>query len=114
MAEESKSQQRVIKLTRREHFEVFASFDESTEPVTPDDQLEDVTDDIFGALELLGGCQMLCKPELDMFDTMSCFEVMDKKMDSRVHRNDAMTVKKAIQKDILKEELSTGQQHALI
>ena len=39
---------------------------------------------------------MLCKPELDMYDTMSCFEVMDKKMDSRVHRNEAMTVKKAI------------------
>ena len=44
---------------------------------------------------------MLCKPDLDMFDTMSCFEVMDAKMDMRMHRKQALTPAKARQDGIL-------------
>jgi len=29
---------------------------------------------------------MLCKPTLDLFDSMSSFEAMDPKMDIRMHR----------------------------
>ena len=57
---------------------------------------------------------MLCKPDLELFDTMSCFEVLDKKMDSRAHRNEALTVKKAINYGILKENLSPEELHALL
>jgi len=42
MAEETKTT-KVIQLTRQEVFDVHQSFEESTEPVTPADQLEDVT-----------------------------------------------------------------------
>ena len=66
----------------------------------PED-LEDVTDLIFDSLKDLSGCQMLCKPDLDMFDTMSCFEVMDAKMDSRMHRKEVTTIKKAVEQGIL-------------
>ena len=69
--------------------------------MTPDDQLEDVTEEIFGALQSLSGCQMLCKPDLDMLDTMNCFEVLDPKMDARMHRKSAITPAKARQNGIL-------------
>jgi len=79
MAEESKvaGSSRVIQLTRQEQFNVHVSFEEVTDPYTPEDQLEDVTNEIFESLGKLTGCQMLCKPELELFDTMSSFEVMD-------------------------------------
>ena len=77
------------------------SFEESTEPITPDDQLEDVTEEIFGALSGLERCQMLCRPDLELFDTMSCFEVLDRKMDSRMHRAEALTPAKARQSGVL-------------
>ena len=35
---------------------------------------------------------MICKPELDLFDTMNCFEVMDPKMDARMHRKKVKNV----------------------
>jgi len=72
--------------------------------------LEDVTDEIFGSLNFLSGLQMLCKDELDLFDTMSCFEVMDHKMDSRMHRRESLTPAKAIQNGILipVSQLSSG------
>lgn len=54
--------------------------------MTQDADLEDVTDEIFSALSGLKGTEILCKPDLELFDTMSCFEVMDPKMDSRMHR----------------------------
>ena len=50
-----------------------------------------MTEEIFGALGNLSECQMLCKPELSLFDTMSCFEVMDPKMDARIHRREALS-----------------------
>jgi len=56
MAEESKTTPKVIQLSRREQFEVLASFEESTEPLTPDDQLEDITQEIFETLNCLTGC----------------------------------------------------------
>ena len=80
---------------------MFASFEESTEPISPQDELEDVTEEIFGALGNLEGCQMLCKPSMDLFGTMSCFEVMDPKMDARMHRNDTLTLGMAREQGIL-------------
>ena len=57
---------------------------------------------------------MLCKPDMDLFDTMSCFEVMDPKMDARMHRKDIRTVKTAvddgtlIQADLLTDKHKTA------
>ena len=58
---------------------------------------------------------MLCKPELDLFDTMSCFEVMDPKMDARMHRKEIMTVAKARAEGvlILPGEMTPQHKHAL-
>lgn len=44
---------------------------------------------------------MLCKPELELFDTMSCFEVLDPKMDARMHRAEALTLTKARKTGVL-------------
>ena len=44
---------------------------------------------------------MLCRPDLELFDTMSCFEVLDRKMDSRMHRAEALTPAKARQSGVL-------------
>ena len=74
----------------------------------PED-LEDVTDLIFGGLKDLSGCQMLCKPEMELFDTMSSFEVMDPKMDARMHRKSVPNVQKAVDNGILiKADLLSG------
>ncbi len=34
---------------------------------------------------------MLCKPNLDLAETMNCFEVMDPKMDARMQRKLVMS-----------------------
>ena len=75
-----------------------------------------MTEEIFGALGNLSECQMLCKPELSLFDTMSCFEVMDPKMDARIHRREALSQQKAKANGILKpvEGLSNDEKHALL
>ena len=65
---------------------MIATFEDEVDVETPADQLEDVTEDIFKSLEKLSGTQMLCKPSLDLFDSMSSFEAMDPKMDTRMHR----------------------------
>ena len=59
---------------------------------------------------------MLCKPNMDLFNTMSCFEVMDAKMDARMHRGESLTLSKAREQGILipAEELSSAQIHALM
>ena len=73
----------------------------------PED-LEDVTDLIFSGIKDLSGCQMLCKPDLDLFDTMSSFEVMDPKMDARMHRKDVPNVQKAVENgSLIKADLLT-------
>jgi len=84
-----------ITLTRREQYMVFQEFEEEKDVYTKPEELEDVTDLIFGTLKTLKGTQMLCKPELDLYDTMSCFEVMDPKMDNRMHRRGVKTAKQA-------------------
>ena len=74
-----------------------------------------MTEEIFGALGSLTDCQMLCKPDLDLYDTMSCFECMDPKMDARMHRNEVLTPAKARDQGILipAAELTPSQKHAL-
>ena len=59
---------------------------------------------------------MLCKPDLSLFDTMSCFEVMDPKMDVRMHRAEALTAAKASANGVLipSGQLSNDQKHALM
>ncbi len=71
------------------------SWEELSDLETGADELEDVTDLIFKSTEQLKGLQMLCKPTLDLFDTMNSFEVMHDKMDSRMHRAKALSVKSA-------------------
>jgi hypothetical protein len=76
--------------------------------------LEDVTELIFKSTEHLTGMQMLCKPTLDLFDTMNSFEVMHDKMDSRMHRAAALTVKAAKEQGIIAAELTDQHRHALV
>lgn len=59
---------------------------EKVEVPTPEEQLEDVTDQIFNALEHLNDCEFLAKPDFDLNETMSAFESMDPKMDMRLRR----------------------------
>lgn len=75
-----------------------------------------MTEEIFDALKNLNGCEMLCKPDLSLFDTMSCFEVMDLQMDARIHRKEALTASKARARGILKpvETLTDSEKHALL
>ena len=82
------------------------SWEEIEDIETDPCDLEDVTDLIFSATAKLSGLQMLCLPQLEFFDTMSSFEVMDAKMDSRMHRKEALTIKKAIESGILITELT--------
>ena len=90
MAENNK-----VHLTRREIYEVMTSFEEEAEVDTSPDQLEDITSDLFQTLTVLEGTQMLCNPNFDLNDSMSSFEVMDPKMDCRMHRKLVLTPKKA-------------------
>jgi len=61
-----------------------------------DDELVDITDEIYDCLSELNVCQMLCKDEFDLNDSMSAFEVMCPKMDVRHGRDQVLTPKKAI------------------
>ena len=49
---------------------------------------------------------MLCLPELELFDTMNSFEIMDAKMDSRMHRKTALTIKAAAERGIFVKNLT--------
>lgn len=53
--------------------------------------LEDITQLIFDTASNLEGTQMLCKENLDLAETMNCFEVMDPKMDARMLRKSVMS-----------------------
>jgi Mak10 subunit, NatC N(alpha)-terminal acetyltransferase len=61
---------------------------EAADTRTPEDELEDVTDIIFKALDELKDCEFLAKPDFDLLETMSAFESMDPKMDMRLRRNE--------------------------
>ena len=76
----------LIELTRREVYQVMLTFEDQTDVETPSEQLEDITSEIFESLTRLKGTQMLCKPTLDLFDSMSSIEIMDPKMDIRMKR----------------------------
>jgi hypothetical protein len=58
--------------------------------------------------------QMLCKPSFDLFDSMNSFESMHEKMDSRMHRASALTVKTARDQGIIVPDLTDKHRHALI
>ena len=62
------------------------TFEDQTDVETPSEQLEDITSEIFESLTRLKDTQMLCKPTLDLFDSMSSIEIMDPKMDIRMKR----------------------------
>jgi hypothetical protein len=49
---------------------------------------------------------MLCLPELELFDTMNSFEIMDVKMDSRMHRKTALSIKTATEKGIFVKDFT--------
>jgi hypothetical protein len=59
-------------------------------------ELEDITEELFSTLGELKGCQMLCKEDMDLYDSMSAFEVNCPKMDVRYHRKSILTPTKAI------------------
>lgn len=80
-------------MTRREVYTTMLQFEEQGDVHTAADQLEDITSLIFDTVGKLEGTQMLCKDNLDLFETMSCFEVMDPKMDARMVRKDVTTPK---------------------
>ena len=104
-----------LQLTKREIQQIMADFEDESDVETDANELEDVTDFIMDSVQHLTGTQMLCRPGLDLADTMSCFEVMDPKMDSRMHRKTVMTVPKAQAAGILVKpcEMSVNQKHAL-
>ena len=58
---------------------------------------------------------MICKPNLDLFDTMSSFEVMDPKMDMRMHRKLVPALKAAKENKVLlmKDELNVIHKQAI-
>lgn len=75
-------------LTRREVYLAMLTLEDHS----PDaESLVDITEELFGAVQSLKGTEMICKPNLDLFDTMSCFEVMHPKMDARMLRRDVKT-----------------------
>ena len=51
----------------------------------------------------LKGCEMLCKEDLDLNDTMSAYEVMCPKMDVRIHRKTILTPKQAIKQGLMSD-----------
>lgn len=53
---------------------------------------------------------MLCKPDFDLNDTMSAFEVGCPKMDVRFHRKEVVTPKKARQLGHLPDKLVDNSQ----
>jgi len=57
---------------------------------------------------------MLCKPSFDLFDSMNSFEAMHDKMDSRMHRASALTLKVARETGIIAPELTDNHRHALL
>lgn len=90
-----------VQLTRREIYTAMLSFEEVHDVETSEDQLEDITELLFSTTNQLEGTQMLCKDNLDLFETMSCFEVMDPKMDTRMHRKQVLNLKDAQKGNII-------------
>ena len=56
---------------------------------------------VLDSIPKLKGVEMLCKEDLDLFDTMSAFECMDPKMDVRMHRKSVVGPKKARDQGLL-------------
>ena len=84
----------LVALSRREVYQTMMSFEEHT---TDDDGLEDITELVFStATTKLEGTQMLCKPQLDLNETMSSFECMHPKMDARMARAKVIHPKNAV------------------
>ena len=69
---------------------------EPQDPVTPAEDLEDITDIVFKALDYLKDCEFLAKPDFDLNETMSAFEALDPKMDMRLKRNEIPHPRKMI------------------
>lgn len=74
---------------------------ETIEPVTSQDQLEDVTELVFKALDHLKDCEFLAKADFDLTETMSAFESMDAKMDMRLKRFEIPHPRKMIKEGVL-------------
>jgi hypothetical protein len=81
-----------VSLTRREIYHTMVSFEDH---LTSDGGLEDITELVFSTAIKLEGTQMLCKPSLDLCETMSSFECMHPKMDARMVRNSVIHPKTA-------------------
>jgi hypothetical protein len=75
-----------MQLSRRDVYQLMLKL-ESEDPTPASDDLEDITQEIKEGVKSLTGIQMLCKPNLDLNETMSSFEVMHPKMDARMKRH---------------------------
>jgi len=64
-------------------------------------ELEDVTELVFKALDHLKDCEFLAKPDFDLNETMSAFEAMDPKMDMRLKRLEIPHPRKLIKEGTL-------------
>jgi len=94
----------MAKLTRRDELIAMNSIEleiKGDDIFAGDDQLVDVTHEIYDCLSELKGCQMFCKDDFDLNDSMSAFEVMCPKMDVRHGRDQVLTPKKAIASGVL-------------
>ena len=56
------------------------------------DNFEDVTDELFAAVDQhLGDMEIICKPKFNFDDTMSSIQINDEKMDLRWQRHKVLT-----------------------
>ena len=92
--------------------QIMQEWEEIDDVETGAEDLEDITELLFEeGVSQLKGLQMLCEPGLELFDTMNSFEVMDPKMDCRMHRKDAMSLQTAKEKGILLETAAMSPEH---
>ena len=78
-----------MELSRQDTYRIIANFEETQDVDSA--ELEDITEELFLTLDSLNGTQMLCRPDFDLNETMSAFEVCCPKMDIRVHRKDVIS-----------------------
>jgi hypothetical protein len=63
---------------RKDSYQVLLELETENVVATPkSEELEDITDLVFGALEHLNDCELLCNSTFDLNETMSAFEAMD-------------------------------------
>ena len=81
------------------------------------DDFEDFTKELFDAVDNeLEDCGLICAPSFTFDETMTSFELMDKKMDMRFQRNNVTENNQQLLKELnsLNDELPPGKKLALM